>query len=57
MENLFQEKLRTKFVGKRTIHYVSMTSTTEIAKKPALERAEDGSLTKVTAGEVTILKD
>ncbi len=57
MENLVQEKLRTKFVGKRTIHYVSMTSTTEIAKKPALERAEDGSLTKVTAGEVTILKD
>jgi len=51
MENLIKEKLRTQFIGKRIIHYASVTSTMEIAKKLALEGAEEGTV--VVADEQT----
>ncbi len=52
MENFIKEKLRTKIIGRRIIHYISVASTTEIAKKLALERAEEGTV--VIADEQTL---
>lgn len=51
MANFIKRELGTKFIGKRVIHYASVASTMEMAKKLAREGAEEGTV--VIADEQT----
>ncbi len=44
MEALLKNRLTTKFIGKRIIHYTSVTSTMEVAKELAQQWAEEGTV-------------
>ena len=44
MEFLIRNQLTTKFIGKRIIHYATVTSTMEVAKELARQGAEEGTV-------------
>lgn len=52
MEDFLKRALRTKFVGKRVVHYCAVTSTMEVARRLAQQGAPEGTI--VIADEQTM---